>query len=344
MKLEFSTYKNFKAVDFFQDQAFSTFVLSPNAEHGSFWEDLLRTYPALAEEMSLARNWILLIREQPLYRGKISQENRWKNIQDRLPNYARKQADHDLIKKMVVWSSRITAVLLTVFLIYEINQFGNKQTNTGYGERKEVVLPDESKIDLNSNSKISYVRDWKSDKPREIWMSGEAMFEVKHTAIMNRLRNSDHFIVHVGDLALTVLGTKFNVKERRGRIEVSLFEGRVRVTSADGLDKVMLPGEVFIYDQEEKTDQLVQSDVSKASSWTRGELEMEHASLSNVIELLEDNYGYQVVLTDSSLLQRRLTGTIPIKNIDDILFVIKHTMDVSIRKDNKQIIINRNQQ
>lgn len=342
MKLKFSTYKNFKAVDFFQDHAFSTFVLSPNAEHGSFWEDLMRTYPTLEEEMNLARDWIFLIREQQLYGGKVSQENRWQNIQDHLPTYARKQANRTLFKKMVIWSSRVAATLLTVFLIYEINQFGNKGTNTGYGEQKEIVLPDESKINLNSNSKISYVRDWKSDKPREIWMSGEAMFEVKHTAVLNRLRESDRFIVRVGDLALTVLGTRFNVKERRNRIEVTLFEGVLRVSKEDGFEHVLEPGETFVYDKNKEIQSVEHIEEVKVTAWTRKELDVESSNLLNIIEIIEDNYGYEVVLSDSTLLEKRLTGTIPVKNINDILFVIKHTMDVNILKDDKQIIISRN--
>ncbi|WP_437918111.1 FecR family protein [Sphingobacterium sp. LRF_L2] len=342
MNPTFVTYKDFKAVDFFQDPAFATAVLSPQVEDDRFWEDLAGVYPYLRVEMDAARSWILLVRQQPVYQGKTSSAMRWERIQDRLPVYARQQNRAVRIKRLTTWSARIAALFLAVLFIYEVSQFGTKSANTNFGERREVLLPDESKINLNSNSSLSYVRDWKSDKPREVWMNGEAMFEVKHTAILNRLRESDHFIVHVGDLALTVLGTKFNVKERRGRIEVSLFEGSVRITTADGLDKVMTPGEVFIYDQEEKTDQLVKQHLSKAGSWMRGELEMEHASLSNLIEVLEDNYGYQVVLEDSSLLEKHLTGVIPLKSIDDILFVVKHTMNVNIQKNNKQITINSN--
>lgn len=343
MNLNFLTYKDFKAVDFFQDPAFSSYVLSPNNTDRLFWEELQRRHPLLAEEMRIATNWILLIREQPVYTGALSQEVRWQNIQDKLPSYARKQQNRAVVKKMVRWSSRIAAVFLAVFLMYEINQMGTKQSHAGYGEQKEVLLPDESKINLNSNSKISYVRDWKSDKPREVWLSGEAMFEVKHTAVFNRLRKKDHFVVHVGDLSLTVLGTRFNVKERRNRIEVTLFEGSLRINREDDLQHILKPGETFIYDSNEEIPSVEKKDVASVEAWTREELDVENSNLSNLIEIIEDNYGYQVVLTDSALLQKRLTGTIPVTNIDDILFVIKHTMDVSIRKDNKQIIINRNQ-
>ena len=343
MNLDFLTYRHFNAVDFFQDPAYAMYVLSPNAENKLFWEELQRSYPELIVEMNIARSWISLIREQPLYTGMQSQEARWQNIQNRLPIYARKQRMRTVVRKMIRWSAGVAAILLAVFFMYEVNQMGKKQSHAGYGEQKEVLLPDESKINLNSNSKISYVRNWKSDKPREIWLSGEAMFDVKHTAVLNRLREKDRFIVHVGDLSLVVLGTRFIVKERRGRIEVTLFEGSLHLRNSKGLDRVMEPGEAFIYDRNNETRYFERREETEVAAWIREELDVEHRSLSNLIEIMEDNYGYQVAILDSALLEKRLTGTIPVKNIDDILFVIKHTMDVNIQKDNKQIIISRNQ-
>ncbi|GGH28728.1 DUF4974 domain-containing protein [Sphingobacterium alkalisoli] len=340
MESTFLMYKNFKAVDFFQDEVFSSSAFSSKEDDLLFWHALGDTYPELRLEMETAKKWILLIRKQPIREQSASAEVIWQNIQDKLPIYARRQTRLYRVQTITRWSARIAAVFLAVMLIYEISHLGPKSAKTTFGERREVVLPDESMIDLNSNSKISYVRDWKSDKPREVWLTGEAMFEVKHTAILNRLRENDRFVVHVADLALTVLGTKFNVKERRGRIEVTLFEGSLQITGGNGIEKLLVPGETFVYDQHAKTEQLLKKDVAKVSSWTRGELDIEHANLSNIVEVLEDNYGYKVILTDSNLLEKRLTGTIPVSKVKDILFVIKHTMDVNIQVKDKEITIN----
>ncbi len=342
MEPTFLTYKDYKAVDFFQDSRFTDSILSGGEGAQLFWAALAEAYPALAEEMAVAESWILLVQSQRAYAGKRSAESRWKGIQDRLPSYARQQVRVRRIYQSLRWSAGIAALFLAVILIYEVSQFGTKQMGTTFGERREVLLPDASRIQLNSNSKLHYVRNWKTDKPREVWFEGEGMFQVKHTALKNRLRENDLFVVHVGDLSLTVLGTTFNVKDRRGRIEVTLFEGSVRIQGENGLDRMLLPGETFIYDEQERADQIVQKNVDGVSSWTRGELNVEHDNLANIIDVLEDNYGYQVILQDSSLLNKRLTGTIPVKSINDILFVLKHTMDVRIRVDNKQIFINPN--
>ena len=342
MEPQFLTYKDYKAVDFFQDSRFTDSILSGDEGERLFWAALAEAYPALAEEIAVAESWILLVQRQTAYAGKRSAESRWKGIQDRLPRYARQQVRVQRIYRSLRWSAGIAALFLAVILIYEVSQFGTKQMGTTFGERREVLLPDASRIQLNSNSQLHYVRNWKTDRPREVWFEGEGMFQVKHTALKNRLRQNDRFVVHVGDLSLTVLGTTFNVKDRRGRIEVTLFEGSVRIQSENGLDRILRPGETLIYNEQEQEDQIVQKNVDGASSWTRGELNVEHDNLANIIDVLEDNYGYQVILQDSSLLNKRLTGTIPVKSINDILFVLKHTMNVRIRVDNKQIFINPN--
>ncbi|TJZ63029.1 DUF4974 domain-containing protein [Sphingobacterium olei] len=340
MKATFSTYQNFKAIDFFQDEYFSASAGSSLEADQEFWQELGAAYPELHPEMDTARSWILLIKQQPIKRQTGSMQMRWQGIQNQLQDYGRRQARVRRMQAVIRWSASIAALFLAVALFYEVNQFGTKSTKTTFGQRREVILPDESLIDLNSNSTLSYVRDWKSDKPREVWLTGEAMFEVKHTAVRNRLRENDRFVVRVADLALTVLGTKFNVKERRGRVEVTLFEGSLQITGGNGIEKMLRPGETFVYDTSVKTETLLNKDMAKVSSWTRGELDIEHANLSNIVEVLEDNYGYKVVLTDSGLLEKRLTGTIPMTNVKDILFVLKHTMDVNIQVNDKEITIN----
>lgn len=342
MNSRLAKYKDFKAADFFADEDFVQTIFQHGDPQNDFWSDLGDHFPDLTTEMELAKTWMLLIKGQEPAQSSLSSHQRWVRIQTQIPVYEKKQKQKLTIRKMLRWTASAAALLLFAMLAYEISQYGPKATITAFGERREVALPDSSVIKLNSNSSLSYVRGWKTDKPREVWFEGEGMFEVKHTAIKNRLRENDFFVVHVGDLSLTVLGTKFNVKDRRGRIEVALFEGSLRVQGTDRVDRLLMPGETFIYDENAKANQIVHSDVNQVLSWTRGELSIEHSNLANIISVLEDNYGYQVVVQDSALLNKRFTGVIPVKGIDDILFVIKHTMNVDIEVKNKQIVIKPN--
>lgn len=343
MDPQFLKYKNYKAADFFADEDFVQSKLGQIENEKDFWDRLGAHDPELSVQMDIAALWMTLIKEQPVAKSQLTSDQRWENIQHAIPTYSRKQSQERLIRKIVRWTARAAAIIAFIYIVYDISQFGTKSTHTAYGERTEVLLPDASLINLNSNSKLSYVRNWKTDKPREVWFEGEGMFEVKHTALKNRLRENDLFVVHVGELSLTVLGTKFNVKDRRGRIEVTLFEGSVKIDGKNGVDRLLKPGETFIYDKQSKGNEIVHnSNPSKVSSWTRGELNIEHSNLAHIVSVLEDNYGYQVIVEDPVLLDKRFTGTIPLKGIDDVLFVIKHTMDVDIVVQNKQIIIKPN--
>ncbi|GEM65145.1 hypothetical protein SF1_31270 [Sphingobacterium faecium NBRC 15299] len=343
MDPQFLKYKNYKAADFFDDEDFVHSKLGQIENDKDFWKRLGAHDRELAVQMDIAELWMTLIKQQPVTNRGFTTDQRWENIQHAIPSYSRKQNQQLLIRKIVKWTARAAAIIIFIFIVYDISQFGTKSTNTTYGERTEVLLPDASLINLNSNSKLSYVRNWKTDKPREVWFEGEGMFEVKHTAIKNRLRENDLFVVHVGELSLTVLGTKFNVKDRRGRIEVTLFEGSVKIYGKNGVDRLLKPGETFIYDEQSKANEIVpNTNPSKVSSWTRGELNIEHSNLAHIVSVLEDNYGYQVIVEDPSLLNKRFTGIIPLKGIDDVLFVIKHTMNVDIVVKNKQIIIKPN--
>lgn len=343
MDTQFLKYKNYKAADFFADEDFVQSKLNQTEIENDFWYRLGSYDPDLSVQMGIAEVWMTLIKEQPVAKSPMTNDQRWENIQKAIPVYSRKQKQQVFVREIMKWTTRAAAVIAFVFITYEISQFGQKSTNTAYGESTEIELPDASVINLNSNSKLSYVRNWKTDKPREVWFEGEGLFEVKHTAVKNRLQENDLFVVHVGELSLTVLGTKFNVKDRRGRIEVTLFEGSIKIQGGNGVDRLLEPGETFIYDEQSKSNEIVlNNNPSKVSSWTRGELNIEHSNLANIISVLEDNYGYQVIVEDPNLLNKRFTGTIPVKGIDDILFVIRHTMDVEIAIKNKQIIIKDN--
>ncbi|HZB14371.1 MAG TPA: FecR domain-containing protein, partial [Chryseolinea sp.] len=79
------------------------------------------------------------------------------------------------------------------------------EVETKYGERRTIVLPDESTVVLNGNSKLKYSKNWSAEQVREVWIDGEGFFAVQHT------KSHQKFVVHTGEgLSVEVLGTKFN--------------------------------------------------------------------------------------------------------------------------------------
>src|SRR5690606_85904 len=97
---------------------------------------------------------------------------------------------------------------------------GTQGYETQVGGRESVPLPDGSRVELNTDSKL---RAAMTGEKREVWLErGEAYFEVKH----DRMRP---FVVWAGDRRITVLGTKFSVRRAGARVRVAVAVGRVQV-------------------------------------------------------------------------------------------------------------------
>jgi len=112
----------------------------------------------------------------------------------------------------------VIAILLAGSYFY-VNTLNEKVT-TEFAERSEVVLPDNSEIFLNVDSQISYSeKNW--DNKRNIDLKGEAFFKVA---------KGKKFTVSTDHGTVAVLGTQFNVENRKGFFEVTCYEGLVSVT------------------------------------------------------------------------------------------------------------------
>ncbi len=128
------------------------------------------------DEMALAKTWVLLIQNQTTAKSTLSSEKRWARIQAQIPIYERKKQRSRVLRSLFRWTASAAAILLFIMVTYDVSQFGTKETNTAFGEQRELSLPDSSIIRLNSNSHISYVRSWKTDKPREVGLKEKVCF------------------------------------------------------------------------------------------------------------------------------------------------------------------------
>lgn len=108
-----------------------------------------------------------------------------------------------------------------------------------YGEKKRIILPDSTRVHLNSGSQLTYSKHF-GENGREISLKGEAYFEVTG--------NAQHpFLVNTERMTIRVLGTAFNVKayDTREDEETTVVEGKVEVSLKEGEEKkvILLPNE-----------------------------------------------------------------------------------------------------
>ena len=200
---------------------------------------------------------------------------------------------------------------------------------TGFNEKTQVVLPDESVVWLNANTTLTYSEDFIADN-REVTLSGEAFFDVVTMPEMP-------FVVHVSGNDITVKGTKFNVTAygQESEIAASLVEGAI-VFNSEKVSVEMVPGEQLIYNV--LTEDLAKTKVDTRSSfsWINGKLDYASISLQKLLGRLTSIYGVEFRYTPNKYKNRnfriKLNDNEPIEDVLSAISIIL-PIEYSIKED-----------
>jgi ferric-dicitrate binding protein FerR (iron transport regulator) len=208
---------------------------------------------------------------------------------------------------------------------------------TAFGQTKTVRLPDRSTVQLNANSQLKYSR-WPGKGPREVFLRGEAFFSVMHTA------SHQKFIVHSPDMDVEVLGTEFNVSNRRGTTQVMLRTGKVRLhlESEPAIKEiVMAPGDLVKYAQATRSLTRSKTDADLHTAWRMGELVLNKTTLREIVQLLEDNYGLKVTLGEKELESQTFTATLPAGDPEVVLKAVAKSFGLQLQRRGNGVVLAR---
>ena len=199
------------------------------------------------------------------------------------------------------------------------------------GQKSVIQLSDGSKVYLNSESTIKYLRYF-SDSLRHIELDGEAYFKVAKD-------KSRPFIVTAQGYSTTALGTEFNVKSRGGDYLVSLAEGSIVINPESEAQRgiKLVPGEALKIDTTNKT-------VSKQAGtlsdflWKDGILDFEVATMKEVIASLERWYGVKIE-TKGKVTSKKYTGRFDNASLEHVLQSMSFALDFEYEMNKKQITL-----
>jgi transmembrane sensor len=213
---------------------------------------------------------------------------------------------------------------------------------TNYGELKTIRLRDSSIIVLNGHSSIHIHAQWKQNEPREIWLEGEAFFDIKH---LNKdtfhIQPEERFLVHCTDVTVEVLGTSFDIRQRRGKTEVVLQTGSISIhlNSQPQLKRLMRPGAIFTYNKQENQLKQDTTEPANYTAWKEKKLLLNNPTVEEVLYYLEDNYGKKIILNSAEKRKVRIEGPILLTNLDDALFIVSTVLKANIEKSDSAIVI-----
>jgi len=239
------------------------------------------------------------------------------------------------IRRWIGWSVAAVVLLGVMWVFWPVEEREDLVFRTGFGEVKNIELPDGSLVLLNANSIMKWKGDWNEQERRSVQLEGEAFFDVIHV-------NEMSFEVFTPDLKVDVKGTRFNVKTRGAETDVFLQSGAVNLEVTGGESKVLelMPGDFVSFDQMSK--EVVTSSehlLQQKASWIDGMLEFQNEKVYRILKDFENLYGKSFKVKNEELLDRRLDLSLPYADWDLIQQALEIALDVQFEISDHTIIV-----
>ncbi|WP_158655283.1 FecR family protein [Flavivirga eckloniae] len=201
-----------------------------------------------------------------------------------------------------------------------------------YGKRSKIKLSDGSLVWLNSGSKLIYPALFETDK-REVYLEGEAIFDVTHNA-------NSPFMVLSQNQKIKVLGTVFNVSSYPDEDNnfVVLESGSVHITYDENLSNKSMtisPGTKANVSIKTKKVSSKIVDVNHYFAWRDGILVLKKHDLQYIMKRLSRYYNVPITIQDKDLAKQTFTGYLDLKeDVEKVIEIISKTTDLKYKKIN----------
>jgi ferric-dicitrate binding protein FerR (iron transport regulator) len=159
-----------------------------------------------------------------------------------------------------------------------------------------VDLPDGSTVTLREGASLTIVDNFGSGS-REVVIEGEGYFEIKHDP---RRR----FIAHCNGVAVTVLGTAFNIRlsPKTGEVEVTVTQGKVNVSDAThDFGDVVSHRQVVIDPARHQAQYIEKFDLMASLGWYYEGLATGYRGMGDALSALELRYDTHITLENEAL-------------------------------------------
>ncbi|TMU57361.1 FecR family protein [Flagellimonas algicola] len=212
-----------------------------------------------------------------------------------------------------------------------------------YGKTFDLQLSDGTKVTLNAGSSIKYPVKFLKDIHREVFLIGEAFFDVAHDV-------EHQFVVNADQMDITVLGTKFNVSSypEDAMVNTVLVEGSVQISPTDEDQDMktntrLEPG--FKASLEKSNGQVTidEADISLHTAWINGKIVFRHTPFKNIVKKLERHYDVEIINNNQLLDNEVFTASFDIETIEEVLATFSKTYPIHYQYNEiKQLVINSN--
>ncbi|HEY4195699.1 MAG TPA: FecR domain-containing protein [Mucilaginibacter sp.] len=237
------------------------------------------------------------------------------------------------LKPVYRWLSAAASLLLVAGAIwlYTLQHRVTRISLVTKTETQTIGLPDGSVITLNHRSLFEYPSKFKGDQRQVKLTSGEAFFNIAHD-------QAKPFVITAGKTLIRVVGTSFNVKIKKGDVEVIVESGVVEISN-NGRVIRLTPGEKAWVSKNSKTMKKEQNTDQLYTYYRTKEFEAENTPLWRVVEVLNEAYDSHIVIARKELMNMPLNTTFKNESLDNVLDVISRTFKITVIRNGETILL-----
>jgi ferric-dicitrate binding protein FerR (iron transport regulator) len=225
--------------------------------------------------------------------------------------------------------------------------------STPKGQKSTFMMEDGTRVTLNADSKLEYGEGF-PEKSREVYLTGEAFFDVHGDA-------EKPFIIHTDKMDIRVLGTAFNVKSypNEASTEATLLKGAIEVTVTDNPSEriVLKPSQKLVvnnYDSTKKKSVAVRN-VAPAlttltyfqqrdtmiieTSWLQNKLVFQDEDFESLARKMERWYNVSIRFNRNGTKQLRFTGVLEGETVVEAFNALHLTENFRYKIEDSTIVI-----
>ncbi|MDT8466211.1 FecR family protein [Alcaligenes nematophilus] len=199
------------------------------------------------------------------------------------------------------------------------------QFATAHGERREIVLPDDSTLLLNTDTSLTVALYGHQRTVR--LEQGEVFFQVDGT-------QGTPFVVEMESGAVRVTGTQFNVRRIDQAFSVDVLQGSVQVSTGPWWRRqlaMLRPGDVARVTKPDHLRSGKGTDVENSVAWREGKVVFRGTSLADAVQELNRYSAERLVVSDPQIAGLRVSGVFNIDDPASFLAALPHIVPVHVQ-------------
>ncbi|TDE18184.1 FecR family protein [Dyadobacter psychrotolerans] len=352
-------YHNYTLEDFLLDDQFRAWIAGQDHAGDEIWNEIAIHYPEKVALMYQAREIILSLIASNSGLSAPELENEVNRIMQTTGKKEIVAKSRPLFP--IKWFSAAASVIIFTAIGWkitsDINQPQSVKAYSQYVSRideplleivnetnvsKQVKLPDGSVVKLTPSSRISYAETFVRNHKREVYLTGEAFFDVEKDV-------KNPFFVYANGLLTRVVGTSFLIRAIDADVEVLVRSGRVTVVPIRDIahqekkntELLLTPNQQALFSAKDNliSKSIVETPVEITKPESEPDFVFDNRPIGEVFSILEKAYGIPIIYDEAVMRHCFLRVALSNESFFSKLDIVCKTVGASYQVRDGQIII-----